>query len=111
MLISLIDTGHCSSYSSTTECERMVDRWKEYIIIQKKKNILDFPPVPTYHEIVMLIAVTLLSFLSVCLMQHLLWTALEKGIRGLIEVPACKPGTYISKTVVLKTPSTTFASA
>lgn len=49
---------------------------------KRKKTILDFPPIPTYYEIVMPIAVTLLSppFLSVCLRQHLLWTALKRGV-------------------------------
>lgn len=46
----------------------------------------------------MLTAVTLLSspFLSVCVWQQLLWTTLKRGVRGLIQVPACKPDTYIS---------------
>lgn len=79
MLTSLIDAGQCSGYSAITGWERMVDRGKEYIIIQKK-NSPAFPPIPAYPDIIMLTAATLLSspFLSVCIWQQLLWTTLKR---------------------------------
>lgn len=67
------DTDHCSGYSAMTAWERMVDRGKEYIVIKNKKYSF-FPPIPTYCEIVILMAVTLLSssFASISLWQQLL---------------------------------------
>lgn len=116
MLTNLMDRVNGNGYSAMMDWEGMVSRGRDcitgYITVQKK-NIPALPPIPTYCETVMLTAVTLLSspFLSVCIQQQLLWTTLKRGIRSLIQISAHKPGTYISKTMVLKATPTSFLSA
>lgn len=115
MLINLTGRYYGSGYSAMMGWERMVSGGRdcrEYITIQKN-NIPALPPISTYSKTVMLTAVTLLSSpsLSVCIQQQLLWTTLKRGIRSLIQISAHKPGTYISKTKVLKAPPTSFVNA
>lgn len=113
-LTNLMGRAYRSGYSTMMDWERKVSRRRdciEYIIIQKK-DIPALLPIPTYWETEMLTAVTLLSapFLSVCIQQQLLWTTLKKRIRRLIHISAHKPGTSISKTMVLKASPTWFRS-